>query len=123
MPNTPSKTADSQAAEVRPEFAHHRQCGERAVGDDQRPLQALFAQMFGDELARAGAEGDRGGEGETSDGHGDQISWSHVHGVARSRLMSKQNAADPASPGRQRCPLEGERRSRFGGGRHQMISK
>jgi hypothetical protein len=31
-------------------------------------------------------------------------------------LSSQANAADPALPVRWRCPLEGERRSRSGGG-------
>ena len=37
----------------------------------------------------------------------------HITNIKR---VSPANAADPASPGRWRCPLEGERRSRFGGG-------
>ena len=40
-----------------------------------------------------------------------------VHFVCSSRgACSQANAADRALPGRWRCPLEGERRSRFGGG-------
>ena len=64
---------DIQAAEMGLELGHHRQRGQRAVGDDQRSLQALFTQVLGDELSRAGTEGDGRGKGETGDGHGGQM--------------------------------------------------
>jgi hypothetical protein len=56
------KHGDVQPVEMRTEFGHHRQGAERAVGDDQWALEALFQKMRGDLLARAGAETDRGGE-------------------------------------------------------------
>ena len=60
---------DLQTTEVRLELGHHRQRSQRAIGDDQRALAALLAQMLGHKLACAGTEGDRGGEGEAGDGH------------------------------------------------------
>jgi hypothetical protein len=46
------------------ELGQHRQCGETAVGHDQRPPQAEVAQVPADELARAGAEVNAGREGK-----------------------------------------------------------
>ena len=40
----------------------------------------------------------------------------HTNASARTATDHSATAADPASPVRQRCPLEGERRSRCGGG-------
>ena len=58
------------AGEVLPELGQHRQCGETAVGHDQRPSQAEIAQVPADELARAGAEVNAGREGKAVDRHG-----------------------------------------------------
>jgi len=59
-----------QVAQMGAELRQHRQGRQRAVGDDQGALAALRAQVLGDELARAGAELDGGGEGKTGDAHG-----------------------------------------------------
>ena len=57
-------------AQVRPELGQDGQRRQRLVGHDQRALATDFLQMGGHELARAGSETDRCGEGKTGDGHG-----------------------------------------------------
>jgi len=47
-----------------------RQGAQAPVGDDERALEALLLQVLGDQVARAGAEVDGGGEGEFFDGRG-----------------------------------------------------
>ena len=44
------------------ELRQNRQCAQGFVGDDKRPLEAVFKQMRGNEFARACAEFDGGGE-------------------------------------------------------------
>ena len=51
------------------ELGQHRQRGQRLVGDDQRALEALLAQVLRHFLARAGAEVDGGGKGKAADAH------------------------------------------------------
>ena len=60
---------DMQLGQLRAELGQHRQRGQSAVGDDQRASAAGIAQMAGNELARAGTEVDRGGEGEAAEAH------------------------------------------------------
>jgi hypothetical protein len=60
---------DVQALQVGAELGQQRQLGERAVGHDQRALQALLEQVRADQRARAGAEVDRGGERKAGDAH------------------------------------------------------
>ncbi len=47
---------DVQAGQVAAELGHHRQRGQRVVGDDQRALAAGVEQVACHQLARAGAE-------------------------------------------------------------------
>ena len=55
LPNTPPNTATASPArrEVGLQLGDQRQRREALVGDDERPLQALLAQVRADELARA----------------------------------------------------------------------
>jgi hypothetical protein len=59
-----------ESLQVRAELGQQRQLRQRPVGDDQRAADALFLKVSRDELARAGAEVDRGREGKAGDGHG-----------------------------------------------------
>ncbi len=71
---------DVESREVGDERRQQRQRGDAAVGHDQRPADAGFLEVPGDELARAGAEMDGRGEAEAGDrGRG--------HGGVRKRIM------------------------------------
>jgi hypothetical protein len=59
-----------EAAEVAAELGQHGQRGQRAVGDDQGPLAPRLAQVLRDQAARARAEVDGGGKGESMEVHG-----------------------------------------------------
>ena len=60
-------------AETVAEVGHDGQGGEPLVRDDDRAFDTGFAQMIADQLARAGAELDGGGETELGDGHGGKV--------------------------------------------------
>ena len=53
-----------QPGQVGLELGHHGQCGQRAVGDDERAFATLFKQVRCHAHARAGAKVDGGGEGK-----------------------------------------------------------
>jgi len=61
---------DVETRQAGDECLEHRQRRNAAVGDDERALDALRLQMFGDELACAGAEVNGRGESKAMDHDG-----------------------------------------------------
>ncbi len=69
------ENADIETRQRRDEVREQRQRRDPAVGDDERPLDALGLEMVRDELAGAGSEVDGGREAESCDGHGCARKW------------------------------------------------
>ena len=64
------KHGDLQAIEMAAEFSQHGQCGQGAIGHDQRAAKAQGGQVAGHELARAWPELDGGWKRKILDAHG-----------------------------------------------------